>query len=95
MPTVNIQINDVKRVKNNVLFQAVADNDDAIERTLEFGLVDNWDDFAEWLINQPADYVVLPGKEKSLAITFHTEIVIDPVTGEEVTVKVVDDVIVT
>jgi len=95
MPTVNIQISDAKRIKNNVTFLAVADNDDAIERTLEFDLVDNWTDFADWLINQQPDYKMLPAKEKSLAITFHTETVIDPESGEEGTIKVIDNVIVT
>lgn len=95
MPTINIQISDVKRIKDNVLFQAIADNDDTIERTLEFELINNWNDFAGWLINQESDYTILPAREKNLAITFHMETVIDPETGEESVIKIVDNVIVT
>ncbi len=94
MPIVNIQISDVKRVKDNVSFIATSGND-VIERTLNINTVDGWQDFAGWLIGQQADYNLMPNKEKSLSITFHTETVIDPETGEEATIRVVDNVIVT
>lgn len=95
MSTIDIQISNVVRVKDNVTFIAVDDNNRAIKRTLNIDLVDSWDNFADWLINQNPDYEVLPEKEKSLNITFHNEISVDPETGEETTFRVVDNVIVT
>lgn len=93
MPTVNIQISNVRCIKNNTSFIAIFNNK-AIERTLNINDIDNWQDFASWLINQIPDYELLPNKEKLLNITFHSENVIDPETGIEMTTKVVDNVVV-
>lgn len=87
MPTIIVNITDVTRVKNNVSFKATS-GDAVIERTLNVNTVDNWDDFAQWLLDQQPDYDLLPDKEKSLSITFHTE------TLEGVTRRVLDSVIV-
>lgn len=94
MPTTTIQISNVKRKKNNVSFSATSGTE-VIERILNINDIDNWDDFANWLINQESDFDLLPNKEKSLAITFHTEIVTHPEFGDSTTIKVVDEVIVT
>ncbi len=94
MATVNIQISNVKRKKDNITFTATTNNK-VIKRTLNINDIDNWTDFSDWLINQQPDFELLPEKEKQLEITFHTEIVIDPENGEETTIKVVDDVGVT
>lgn len=93
MPIIDIQITEVKRIKDNITFKAVSGNN-VIERTLNFNTVDNWTDFADWLVNQSADYVLVPNKEKSLSITFHTETLTDPETGIETTIRIVDNVIV-
>lgn len=94
MPVINIQISDVKRDRDNITFQATTGNK-VIQRTLNINDVDNWQDFANWLINQQPDFELMPDKEKSLSIEFHTEAIIDPETGTESTTKVVDEVIVT
>lgn len=91
MPTVNIQISNVKQKQSIIHFTATDTNNRVIERTLDRTDIDNWTEFATWLINQDApDYELLPDKEKSLAITFHTE-----TDSEGNTVRVVDDVVVT
>lgn len=95
MPTTDIQINNAIQTKNNVTFIAIDESNGVIKRTLNIDLVDNWNDFASWLINQNPDYEILPEKEKNLSITFHTETEIDPETGEEGTVRIVDNVVVT
>lgn len=86
MPIIDIQITDVKRVKDNIAFKAVSGNN-VIERTLNFNDIDNWTDFADWLINQSTDYVLVPNKEKSLSITFHTE-----TDSEGNVIRIVDNV---
>jgi len=93
MPTVNIQISDVKRIKDNVSFIATSNNK-VIERTLDISDVDTWLVFSDWLINQDPDFNLDPDKEKSLDITFHVETGIDPETGNEFTFRVADGVIV-
>ena len=92
MPTITVNITDVKRKGNNIQLTAQQGNK-VIYRTLDRSSVDSWDDFANWLINQEPDFELLPEKNKTLEITFHTETV-DTELGE-VTVKVLDGVVVT
>lgn len=98
MPTVNVQIGDIRRKGNNVhLVVTDLSSNKVVERTLNKDDINNWDDFASWLVNQDYDYELLPDKEKSLSITFHTETInVEGPTGEiiSVTVRVVDGVIV-
>ncbi len=94
MPTITVQISNIKRVKNNISFIATTGSK-VIERTLDFSTVDSWQEFAEWLINQEPDYTLLKGKEKSLSITFHNEAFVDPDTKNESTLRIVDNVDVT
>lgn len=91
MPTIDIEISNIKRVKNNISFTATTGNK-VIERTIDFNTVDSWQEFAEWLINQEPDYQLLPDKEKRLSITFHSETVFDPESNTEAQIKVVDNV---
>lgn len=95
MPTINVQISNVKQKQDIITVTATDENNKVITRTLQRTDIDSWDDFANWLVNQTSDYQLLPDKEKQLEITFHTETVIDPISGLESTIKVVDDVIVT
>ncbi len=96
MPTINIQISNVKQKQTIITFTATDENNQVIERVLDRTDIDSWTDFSTWLLNQNSpDYELLPDKEKNLSITFHTETVIDPEFGTESTIKVVDDVVVT
>ncbi len=95
MPTINIQISNVKQKQSIITFIATDENDRVIERVLDRSDINDWTDFANWLINQEPDFELLPDKEKSLSITFHTETVTDPETGSEATIRVVDGVVVT
>ncbi len=89
MPTINVQISNVKRKKNNISFTATSNNK-VIERTLNIADIDSWPDFAAWLVNQEPDFVLVPDKEKSLSITFHAE-TFETEFGQT-TKNVVDDV---
>lgn len=95
MPTISVQISNVKQKQNIITVTATDENNKVVTRTLQRTDIDNWTDFANWLVNQTPDYQLLPDKEKQLEITFHAEVSIDPVTGIEVSTNVVDDVIVT
>lgn len=91
MPTITIQISNVKQKQSIITFTATDTNNRVIERVLDRSDIDNWTEFAQWLINQDTpDYELLPDKEKSLAITFHTE-----PDSEGNPVRVVDNVVVT
>lgn len=94
MPTVQVQLSDVKqrRETNNVLFTATDNQNRQIVREIDATDIDTWTAFAEWMILQDVEFITLPDKEKLLEITFHTETVTDPETGEEVTVRVLDSV---
>lgn len=90
MPIANIQITQAKQIKNNITFTAQQGNN-VITREVDVSEFSTWQQFAQWIINQSPDFVLLPDKLKSLSITFHTET--DPETGA--TTRIVDSVIVT
>lgn len=89
MPTINVQISNIKRKGNNVHLTITDSLNRVIERTLNRDDINNWNDFATWLVNQSPDYELVPDKEKNLSITFHTEII------DGFPSKVVDSVIAT
>jgi len=95
MPTINVQISNIKQKQNIITVTVTDENNRVVNRTIDRNDIDSWTGFANWLINQQPDYQLLPDKEKQLDITFHTETVIDPTSGLESTIKIVDDVIVT
>jgi hypothetical protein len=96
MPTIDIQLSDVRRKQNNVTFVATdTASNKVIERTININEINDWNTFAQWLLEQTADFELLPDKNKQLAITFHTEIFTDPETGEQSTIRVLDSVVVT
>ena len=89
MPTIQIDLTEVKQRPNtnNVIFTAHQD-DRVITREIDLSEFDTWGKFADWIINQEPEFVLLPDKEKSLEIEFHVEI--DPET--EASYRVVDSV---
>lgn len=93
MPTIQVDLIEVKQRfnTNNVIFTAKQDNK-IITREIDIGEFDTWEVFANWIINQEPEFVLLPSKEKSLDITFHFEDVSDPLTGAIATIRVVDNV---
>lgn len=95
MPTIQVVLSDVKQRKgsNNILFVATANNGNQIVREIDSSQIDTWQSFAEWMLAQESEFVLLPDKEKSLSITFHTETLIDEF-GNPYSVRIVDDVIV-
>ena len=94
MPTIQVQLSDVKRRRNsnNILFTATDNLNRQIVREIDISDIDTWQKFARWLITQEPEFVTLPEKEKSLSITFHTETNTDPETGQEYSIRVLDDV---
>lgn len=91
MPTVQIEIKEArKRDDNTVSFLAVNGND-IIDRTIDRATIDNLDALAEWIINQNPDYTLLPNKNITLEITFHTESEPDE-NGNMLSYRVVDSV---
>lgn len=88
MPTTIIQIVEAKRVKNNITLTA-KQGDNVITREIDVSEFDTWQKFAQWVINQAPDFVLLPDKQKTLTITFHNE------TQEGVIVRIVDNVVIT
>lgn len=93
MPTIQVDLIEVKERPNtdNIILTARQENK-IITREIDRGAFDTWEIFADWLINQEPELVMLPDKEKSLSIVFHTETVIDPETGQSSIIKVVDSV---
>lgn len=91
MPTITVNVTNVRRQPNSDIVEFTATyNDQVIERRIFLSEFGTWDDFANWLVNQTPDFVLELDKEKTLDITFHTE------TGPEgETVRVVDSVVVT
>jgi hypothetical protein len=87
MPTITVQITEVKRVQNNIIFTA-RQGDNVITREVDVGEFDTWLKFAQWIVNQAPDFVLQPDKQKSVDITFHT--VTNPETG--LVTRVVDSV---
>ena len=96
MPTIQVDLIEVKERPNtnNVIITAMQ-GDRIITREIDRSEFDTWEKFADWLINQEPEFILLPDKEKSLGITFHIETVTDPETGIETTIRVVDEVVVT
>jgi hypothetical protein len=93
MPTIQVDLIDVRQKldTSNVTFTAKL-GDDIIVREIDTDDFASWEVFANWLINQKPEFIQLPDKEKSLSIEFHTEVVTDPETGEDATVRVLDNV---
>lgn len=94
MPTIQVDLIEVKEHPgtDNVIFTALQ-GDRIITREIDRSEFDTWEIFADWLINQGPQFVLLPEKQKSLEISFHFETVVDPEVGE-VTIKVLDSVVV-
>lgn len=94
MPTVTIDVIRVdKLASDNLIVEIEAvQNSNRIVRTIDLDDYSSWSDFASWLINQTPDRTSQDDWRRSLEITFHTETVIDPETGEESTTRVVDEV---
>lgn len=96
MPTIQVQLSDVKRQRGstNIKFTATDNNNRQIERTIDEAEFDDltWTSFAKWLIQQNVEWELLPEKEKSLEIKFHQETLTDPETSQEYTVRVLDSV---
>lgn len=94
MPTIEVQLSTVKqrRNSNNVILTATDNLNRQIVREIDISDIDTWAAFAEWLIQQEPEFVILPEKEKSLGITFHTETKIDPETDREYSVRILDNV---
>lgn len=96
MPTIQVQLSDVKRQRGstNIKFTATDNLNRQIVRMIDEGEFDDltWANFAEWLIQQDVEWELLPEKEKSLEITFHQETNTDPETGQDYTVRVLDGV---
>jgi hypothetical protein len=90
MPTIQVDLIEVKQRlgTDNVVFTA-KQGDSIITREIDISEFDTWETFADWLINQEPQFVLLPEKEKSLSIEFHTEII------EDETVRILDSVIAT
>lgn len=93
MPTVQVDLIEVKERAgtDNVIFTAYQGNK-VITREIDHSEFDTWETFANWLLSQEPQFVLLPEKEKSLEISFHFETIVDPETGQEITVKVLDSV---
>lgn len=94
MPTVTIDVVRVDKLPNDnriVEIEAVQ-NSNKIVRTIDLDDYSSWDEFATWLVNQTPDRTSQDDWRRSLEIDFHTETVIDPETGIESTVRVVDEV---
>jgi len=96
MPTIQVQLSDVKRQRGstNIKFTATDNLNRQVERMIDEAEFEDltWTNFAEWLIQQNVEWELLPDKEKQLEITFHTETVTDPKTGIESTIRVLDGV---
>lgn len=95
MPTIQVQLSDVKRQRGstNIKFTATDNNNRQIERMIDEAEFDDltWTSFAKWLIQQDVEWELLPEKEKSLEIKFHQETIEDEF-GNEITVRVLDSV---
>ena len=93
MPTIQVDLIEVKQRfnTNNIVFTAKQD-DKIITREINVGEFDTWEIFADWLINQEPEFILLPNKVKSLDITFHLEEIANSEMSITTTIRVVDNV---
>lgn len=75
MPTIQVQLSDVKRQRGstNVKFKATDNLNRQIERMIDEAEFSTWNAFVDWLLNQNVEWELLPDKEKLLEIEFHIE----------------------
>jgi len=90
MATITVVLTEVKKRKtdSNIIFTAKRGND-YFTREVGPGEFATWQDFSKWILSQSPEFEVLPDKQKTLTITFHTE------TIEGQTIKIFDSVVVT
>jgi len=94
MPTVTIDVIKVSKLpgQNRIVEIEAVQAENSIIRTIDLDDYSSWQEFATWLVNQTPDRISQDGWRRSLEITFHTETIIDPETGAESIIRVVDDV---
>lgn len=94
MPTVIIDVVKVDKLPglSRVIEIEAIQGNNSIIRTISLDDFATWEEFATWLVNQTPDRTGQPDWRRSLEVTFHAQTVIDPDTGAESTIRVVDSV---